>query len=813
MAPDVYIGMAQPLVIAVQTKKDMFKHHLLLIYRTFKRYKTSFFINLIGLSAGLTCALLIYLWVSDEVGMDKFHQKGKQLYQVMSNEITDQGIRTTDANAGILGEGIKAEMPEVEDALTTSPTSWLAQSKISVDNSAGIKARGKFAGENFFKIFSYRLLSGNINTVLSGTQSIAISEQLAKKLFHRTDVLGKVVVWQNAEVNKETSGIVTGVFENTPEQSSDQFDFLVSLDMLNEITGNFLKWTNYGPNTFILLKPGSDPEKLNARIKDYMQSKGIMNRKLFIRPYDTGYLYGSYENGVQAGGRIQYVQLFGLLAIFILVIACVNFMNLSTAKATRRMKEVGIKKVMGADRRALIFQYLGESMMLTVLSLFISLTFVELLLPQFNLITEKNLSLHFDARLIGILAAISIFTGLLSGSYPALYLSGFDPAQALKGKLMGSARTLWTRQGLVVFQFTLSIILIVSVFVIYKQIDYVQKKNLGYNKDNVIYLEMEGKLKNNVTSFLQAIKEIPGVKNAAGMDRSFLGEYGYTEGDFRWENRNPKQVIKFQHASVSEDLIETLGMKMAAGRSFSSKFGSDSSRVLINETGIRLMGLKNPVGKIFGLWGKDYQIVGVIKDFHSESLHEQVKPLFFRFNSQNNNRVLIRIEAGKVRETLDLLGDYYGKFNPGYSFDYTFLDQDFQRQYVSENRVALLSRYFAMLAVIISCLGLFGLASFTAERKLKEIGIRKVLGASQWNIIYMLSEEFMKPVLASIGIALPVSYIMTSYWLESFAYRIDLQVWYFVGSALIALVISWGTVGMQAISAARIDPVKCLRDE
>jgi putative ABC transport system permease protein len=791
----------------------MFKHHLLLIYRTFKRYKTSFFINLVGLSAGLTCALLIYLWLNDEVGMDKFHQNGKQLYQVMSNEITDQGIRTTDANPGILGAGLKAELPEVEDALTASPTYWLAQSKISVDHTAGMKARGRFAGENFFKFFSYPLIKGNASTVLSGKQSIVISEQLAKKLFHSTEVLGKSVIWRNADMNSETMGMVTGVFKNTPQNSSEQFDFLVSLSVMNEVNSNFLRWESNGPNTFILLKKGTNPEKLNAKITDYMKSKGVLNRKLFIRPYDSGYLYGSYENGVQSGGRIQYVRLFSLLAVFILIIACVNFMNLSTAKASRRMKEVGIKKVMGADRPSLIMQYLGESMLLTVLSLFVSLVCVEVLLPQFNLITGKDLSLHFDFQLICILLVISIFTGLLSGSYPALYLSGFNPSQALKGKLTGSVKTLWTRQSLVVFQFTLSIILIVSVFVVYKQIEYLQQKKVGFNKENVVYFETEGRLKNRVEPFLQAVKLIPGVKNISGMDRSFLGEYGATEGFFNWENRNPKQIVKFQHASIGESRIETLGMQMVAGRSFSSKFGSDSSKMLINETGIRIMGLKDPVGKIFNLWGKDYQIIGVIKDFNFESLHEQVKPLFFRFDSEHINRVMIRMEAGKEREVLAALKDYYGKFNPGYTFEYTFLDQDFQRQYVSENRVAMLSRYFAILAVLISCLGLFGLAAFTAERKLKEIGIRKVLGASQWSIIYMLSEEFMKPVIASILIALPVSYFLTHYWLESFAYRVELHVWYFLGSAMIAVVISWITVGMQAISASTTDPIKCLREE
>jgi putative ABC transport system permease protein len=791
----------------------MFQNHLLLLYRTFKRYKTSFFINLIGLSAGLTAAIFIYLWVHDEISIDKFHTKDKQLYQVMSNEITDQGIRTTDANPAVLSEGLKTEMPEVVDALTVSPTFWLAQSKVSLNNAPGIKAGGRFAGPNFFKVLSYDLVKGNMNTALRGSKSIVISESLARKLFHRTDVLGKLLIWRNADMQTETPSTVTGVFADVPANASERFDFLVSLDVLFDAANQYKRWTNNGPNTILILKQGTNLGKFNLKIKNYLQTKGVQFRQLFIRPFSEGYLYNNYEQGKQAGGRIEYVRLFSLLAVFILVIACVNFMNLSTAKASRRMKEVGVKKVLGAQRGTLIVQYLGESLILTILALFISLVFVELLLPQFNAITGKDLSLIFDMKLIVILCGICIFTGLLSGSYPALYLSGFHPSTALKGKMMNSSGTVWTRQGLVVFQFSLSIILIVSVFVIYKQIQFLQEKSLGYSKENVIYFEAEGKIKTNIEAFIQAIRQIPGVKRASSMDRSFLGEYGGTDGNFNWENRNPNQHIRFQHAGINNDLIETLGMKMIAGRSFLAKYGNDSSKMLLNETAIKVMGLKNPVGKVFNLWGKDFEIVGIVKDFNFESLQEQVKPLFFEYESKNTNRVLIRLARGQEKQTIDALKDFYQRFNPGYQLQYTFLDQDFQQQFVSENRVAALSKYFAGLAIVISSLGLFGLAAFTAERKIKEIGIRKVLGASEWSIIYMLTEEFLIPVVASIAIALPLSYILCKYWLQNFAYRIELHLWYFLGAGLLALLISWLTVGMQALKSASIDPIQCLRAE
>lgn len=791
----------------------MFRHHLLLIYRNFRKYKGSFFINLIGLSAGLSCALLIYLWVNDEIQTDRFHAANERLYQVMENETTDQGTTTHDGTSAPLAEALLKEMPEVEQAVSASPTYWLAGSRFQTKGGTPIKASGKFAGRDFFQIFSYPLLSGSAGRVLMARNSIVISENMALKLFHTTDVIGKELSWNNTDMPNENHVIVTGVFKNIPSRSSDQFDFITSLDFLFSTAPNYLKWGNIGPNTFVILKKDTDPRQFNAKILNFMRTKGQEHRQLFIRPFADGYLYGNYENGQQAGGRIEYVKLFSLIAVFILAIACINFMNLSTAKASRRLKEVGIKKVMGAHRTSLIIQYMAESLLLSFISLFIALLCVEVLLPYFNTITGKQLVLQFNPGLVLTAFSIAAFTGLLSGSYPALYLSGFHPSLALKGKLHTSAGELWLRRGLVVFQFSLSIILIVSVLVIYKQIEFVQSKNMGFKKDNVIYFETEGKLKETVDPFLAELRRIPGVVNASSIDRNFLGDLSSTSGDFNWEGKDPKQLIKFQKGSINTGLIETLGMEMAAGRSFSGKFGADSSKILINQAGIKAMGLKDPVGKIFSLWGKDYQIAGIVKDFNFESLHYAVKPMFFRYGEKGTNRIMIRIVAGKEKETLTSIRKFYQAYNPGYALDYKFLDQDFQAQYTAENRVASLSRYFAGLAVIISCLGLFGLAAFTAERRLKEIGIRKVLGASRFNLVYILSRDFTRPVIISILLALPLSYILARYWLNSFAYRMDLQIWYFAAAGLLALFIAWLTVGTQAVKAAAADPVKCLREE
>lgn len=789
----------------------MLRHQLLLIYRTFKKYKTSFFINLAGLSAGLACALLIYLWVNDEIQKDKFQDSS--IYQVMVNEITSQGIHTSADQSALTAGGLKLAMPEVEDAVTASPTYWLAQTKIVYGQAAGVKAAGKFADPNFFSFFNYPVITGNTDQVLKNPNGIVLSEDLARKIFGSLDIIGKEVIWRNPEMKNETKVQVSGVFKNITADASDHFDFVLPIEALFTSAPIYKEWNNYGPSTFVSLREGTNIDSFNAKIKDFLASKGVKFRKMFVRKFSDAYLYDKYENGKQHGGRIDDVRIFSLLAVFILFIACVNFMNLSTARASRRMKELGVKKVMGASRSALIYQFLAESLLLTLISMFVALVLAELFLPQFNQITDKSLRLVFDLPLLLILATITLFTGLLAGSYPAFYLSGFNASTALKGKLQFSSSAIWTRRGLVIFQFTLSVILIVVVLVVYKQIEFLQDHKLGYQKDNVIYFEAEGHVKNNVVNFLTQVRKVPGVSQASGMDRDFLGEFGSTTGDFDWENRDPGVVIKFQNAGINDRLIETLGMQMVAGRSFSAQYGSQENKILINEAGIKAMGLKNPVGKIFRLWGKDYEIAGIVKNFNFESLQLEVKPVFFRYEATGSNRIFVRLEAGQQRKTIQALKDFYQTYNPGYVLDYRFLDQDFQNQYVAENRISVLSRYFAGLALIISCLGLFGLAAFTAERKMKEIGVRKVLGANEWNIVYLLSGEFMRPVLIAVVTAIPVSYLLTRYWLNSFAYRIELQWWFFVAAGLAAVAISWLTVGMQAVKSAHLSPVKCLRDE
>ena len=785
----------------------MLQHNLKLIYRSFKRFKSTFIINLIGLSTGLASALLIYLWVNDELSMDKFHEKDSRLYQVME---TYAGGNTSIESSGPVADALPADMPEVEYAAALAPPTWPQFDRFVLStNERNIRATGQYAGKDYFNIFSYKLIQGDAGHVLVDKNSIVISEDLAMKLFNtKHNVVGKAIEFQH-----ERELLISGVFENVPSTSSTQFDFVLSFKLFEEIAPWASEWSSNGPHIYVVLREGTDVNAFNKKIERFVEKKtngDITSRKMFVAPYSGLYLHGNYENGVQSGGRIEYVRLFSVIALFILVIACINFMNLSTAKAAARIKEVGVKKALGAGRKRLAIRYISESMLMTFLSLIAAVAIVGLVLPQFNLITGKQLELRPDARLVVSLLSITLFTGLIAGSYPALYLSGFNPVAVLKGKLNSSVGEVWIRKGLVTFQFTLSIILIVSVLVVYKQIEFVQRQNLGYNKDNVIYFDVEGRVKENPETFLSEIKKIPGIQSAASSTHDMIGHAWSTS--IGWEGKEPDENVQTQIMAVNPDFLETLGMEMKTGRFFSRDFPTDSGKIIFNEAAIEAMRLKDPIGKK----AQDSEIIGIVKNFHFESFHVDVQPQLFilhRGKFAPANYIMARIAAGREAETLERLDTFYKSYNPGFPLEYTFIDEDYQRQYISEQRVSTLSRYFAGLTIVISCLGLFGLAAFTAERRLKEIGIRKILGSTDFGIVRLLSGDFTKIVLLAIATALPVSYFIARKWLDEFAYRIDLEWWFFVGSGVLALLIAWFTVGLQTVRAARVNPAQCIKDE
>jgi len=802
----------------------MLQHTLLIAYRNFKRYKSSFFINLIGLSTGLACSLLIYLWVNDELNVDRFFEKDGQLYQIIKTYPNADGtISTGEETPALLADMLAEEIPEVKYSVSTIGRNM----GILSAGEKRMKAKPQFVDKDFFNVFSYQLVQGDKNKVLSEKYGVILSDKLALKLFKTTEnILGKTVVWDGESAELNGAYTIAGIFESPPANASLQFDILFTYALYFDTYKERYGMTYWGSNTshtFVILKEETNLQQINDKIKDYSKVKykalhgmeGLeWEGRIFLQRYSEKYLHNRFENGVQAGGRVIYVRLFSIIALCLLAIACINFMNLSTAQAARRMKEIGIKRAIGAGQKTLLFQYLCESVCMAMVALAIAVVLITFLLPSFNGITGKQLTLNFDTELILTMLGITIVTGIISGSYPAFYLSSFRPAMVLKGKMNSSVRESRVRKGLVVFQFAISIILIVSVLVVYKQIQFIQSKNLGYSKDNIISFTNEGQLRNHLGAFLEEVKQIPGVVNTSTMGGDLVGHHG-GGGGIDWEGKHPDQGIEFSALYAGYNLIETLGLKMAEGRAFSEELGSDSSKVIFNETAIKAMSLNDPVGKTVKMWGKEKQIVGIVKDFHFESLYESVKPFFFRMpeDKEDNQNVLVKIKFGMEIETIERIQEFYQSFNEGLPFEYKFLDADYQKLYASEQRVAVLSRYFAGIAILVSCLGLFGLATFTAERRLKEIGIRKVLGSTAVGIVYLLSVDFTKIVLASIVIALPFSYLITAHWLDRFAFRIELELWYFLGAGLLALIIAWLTVGSQAIKAANVNPANSLRSE
>ncbi len=792
----------------------MLKNALKIAWRHLVKDRQFTALNLIGLSTGLACTIFICLWIWDEWQVDRFHQNDSRLFQVMINEKNGDQVATSPGTDGALGNVLAQQMPEVEYAVTTTPANWFQQFNVSYKGNT-VGASGNFVSGDFFRVFSYKLIEGSPAGVLSDKNAIVISASMARRLFNTTvNVTGRTLEWKWLTFNKQC--IVSGVYEDMPARASERFDFVLSFEAWKDIvpvSGQLV--TGSGPfNTYVVLKKGTTAAQLDTKLRSYvsqvLKTDGV---QLFLRRFSDGYLYGKYDNGVQTGGRISYVKLFSLIALFILVLACINFMNLSTAKVAGRMKEIGVKKTLGAGRGAFILQFLGESLLMSTLSLLGALALVVLLLPQFNSIAGKALNLQWDLWFILAIAAITVLTGFAAGSYPAFYLSRLRPVNTLKGKIEASPRGLLARKGLVVFQFTVSVGFIIAVLVVNKQVRFVETKQPGYNKDNVICFEMKGKVAAQSGSFLSALKRIPGVVNASSIEQQIVLPAFMPSAGVTWEGKNRDGAIRFYQMPVNYGLIETLDMQMAAGRPFSATYGTDSSGIILNEAAVRVMGLNDPIGKEISMNNKPWHVVGVVKNFHFNSLHEAIRPFIFKLAPNETLTVMARIAKGQERATIDRISSFYKSFNPGYVFDHTFLDASYQRQYAAEKLVASLSRYFTGLAILISCLGLFGLTAFTAERRRKEIGIRKVLGATVANVVWMLSMDFLKLVLIAIGIAFPLSAWLMNNWLDDFAYRVSIDAPVFLGAGGAILFITLLTISFQAGKAALTNPVKSLKME
>ncbi len=785
----------------------MFRTNLKIAWRNLIKDKQFTFIHVLGLSAGLACVLLIFLWVHDESGYDKIFANDDRLYQLMERRTYDGEVNTSEASSGLLSDAVKQQVQGAEYTAAVAPAGWFPKYTLS-SGDKNIKASGQYVGPDYFNIFSFKLIEGDKNKILENKSSIVISDELAKKLFGTTEnIIGKPL-----RFDQDTTFYVSGVFEKIPEHSSQQFDFVLSFEYFKSIKEWVTRWSDSGPLNYVLLNKGTDLNAFNKNVADVITfNTGDSARKVFGTRFSDLYLHNNYGNNATSEGRIEYVRLFSLLAIFILVIACINFMNLSTAKASRRLKEIGIKKVVGAGRKQLIFQFLAESLLLTLGATVFAVGIALALLPAFNQITGKQISLHFDTTIIIYFIAIILCTGLLAGSYPALYLSKFNPLSVLKGKLNTSVAEIVSRKGLVVFQFTLSTILIVAVMVIYQQMQFIQNTEAGYDKNNILRLSAEGNIRDKEEAFIAELKNVPGVANASSTYHQIVGR-GYNHGGgMEWQGKDPNSDVSFDVFEVDYDFVETMGMKIKEGRSFSRSFGSDSAAIVLNETAVKAMRLKDPVGKTIRRFGKNIQVIGVVKDFHFESLHESIRPGYMFL--WPGGTIVASVQSNHQRQTIAAIERLYGKYNPGFPFTFNFLDEAYQKQYDSETRISALSKYFAGLAIVISCLGLFGLAAFTAQKRRKEIGVRKVVGASVVNITTMLSKDFLRLIFISLAIALPVSWWLMSNWLQGFAYRISLAPYVFVIAGISVILITLFTISFQSIKAAIANPVKSLRTE
>ncbi|OQP49775.1 hypothetical protein A4H97_28200 [Niastella yeongjuensis] len=790
----------------------MYKNYFITALRNILKNKAFAFINIMGLALGLACSLVILLWVIDEYKVDAFHKNSEQLYSVYEKQYRDGNIDAFYGSPGVLADELKRVIPEVQYA---TQYAWNRLSTFEANDKI-IKENGNYAGQDFLSMFSYPLLSGDAKTALQNPLDIVISKKMAEDFFGSpAAAIGKVIRYQN---KKDLT--VTAVFDNVPANSTAQFDYLLTWQNFLESNSWAKDWTNNGPFCYIKLKDGANAKAVDQKIRKFLDNYNKEQTAhsyihLGISRYSDVYLHSGFDKqGNVSGGRIQYVHLFSIVAIFILLIACINFMNLTTARSIKRAKEVGVRKVVGAVRFALVKQFIGEALLTVAIAVMVSLLLVMLVLPVFNGLTGKQIHIPFNKLEFWLaIAALLGFTGFVSGSYPALYLSSFKPVRVLKGLPKFSGSALYFRKGLVVFQFMLSIVLIVGTIVISRQVNYIQTMQTGFDRDNLVYIPLEGELVANYELFKREALQMPGVKAITRMT-DVPHEIDNGTGGVKWEGKDPSADIEFAYGAVGYDFIKTMHMQLVQGRDFSTDFATDSVAYLINEKALEKIGYKNPVGRSLTFWGMKGTIIGVLKDFHFNSLHLPINPLILKLvKIETFGSVLVRTEAGKTKEALASLGKVCKAINPKFPFTYKFSDDEYAKLYKSEQVVNRLSKYFAFLAIFISCLGLLGLVMFTAEQRTKEFGIRKVLGASPVTLFNLLSKEFILLVVIALAIASPLAWWFMHYWLQNFAYKIDVSWWMFGIAGAAAIAIALITVSFQSIKAAMANPVKGLRSE
>lgn len=779
----------------------MFKNYLKVALRNIRKHKGYSFINIAGLAIGMACCILIFLWVQHEVSFNRFHKNADNIYRIYTDFHYEQGVFPFSNIPQPVASELQKTVPEINLAVRLLD----GASTIKLDDLIFYEKSILYVDPSLFDVFTFPLVQGDSQAFLSDPFSVLLTERVAKKYFGERDPIGEILT-----MDQEHQVKVTGIVKNTPDNSSIVFDFLVPYSYLDATGYDTNNWDSWNCQTYVFLNKNVSLQQVEQKISNFPKTFHPDEEAYFklqslkdIRLYNLDGTMGS----------IKDIYILSLIALFILVIACINFMNLATARSAKRSREVGLRKVVGAKRAQIIGQFYGESLFLTVIALGIALVLAELLLPFFNRLSGKSLTLGFSENLLIYLAlaGIALFTGVVSGSYPAVYLSSFLPIKVLKGSFRSSSSSSTFRKVLVVFQFSLSILLIICTAVISSQLNYIQNKDLGFDRENLIYVGMDDE---SIVRNFDAIKAET-LKNASirNITRTFqIPSYNRYSSDADWEGKSPSQNINFNISIVDPDYLDTMKLELITGRNFSWDLSTDTSHYILNEEAVKRMGIDAPVGKWMDSHEKG-KIIGVVKDYHYMPFTYEIQPLILQYRPSLYRYAMIRIEGADIPQTLGFLEGLWEKFAPNYPFESYFLNEDFGAIYQNERRMGEILRYFTLLAIFISCLGLFGLASFMAEQRTKEIGIRKILGAKVSGIMVLLSKEFFKWVLVANFLAWPVAYYSMSRWLKGFAYSADIKIITFVLAGALALIIAALTVGVQAVKAAVAHPVDSLRYE
>jgi len=800
----------------------MIRNYLKMAVRNLWRNKGFSAINIIGLALGLATCLLLLLYVFDDLSYDRFNTKASRIYRVDANIKIGSNEFAMAVQAPVMGPVLKKDYPQVEQVVRLKKHPGFLVKKgdenIQEDKVA-------YADSSLLEVFTLPMITGNAATILREPLSLVISERAAKKYFNRMDIVGQSLI-----INDTSTYTIAGVIKDLPQQSHFSFDFFVPMATLKESRTD--NWFNQSCNTYILLKKESDANWLESQLDTWMNkyivssnSSDTKTKDILIHnslmPLTKIHLYSNKSGELEINQNIVYVYIFSGIAVFILLMACVNFMNLSTARSTNRAREVGIRKVLGSLRKNLISQFLSEAMLISFIALVLAVVITWLMLPYFNNLSEKKLQLElfFQPGMSLLLLILMLSTGVVAGSYPAFYLSSFQPIKILKNKLTKGLQRSWLRSGLVVFQFWISIVLIVATIVIYRQLDFIRNQTLGFNRNQVVVIQKTGALGNNVNAFKEALLKLQAVKGVTmtgylpvSGKRAYAAIYTSPLPDL-------KKAISMGAWKVDEEYIPTLQISLRNGRNFSPDFPSDSNSVIINEAAAKFLETSDPVNKnIYRIKENTtntmeaFRIIGVVKNFNFNSLHEEITPLVLVLGKDNNS-IALRINTANITSLISNIKSKWSNFASGQPFTYTFLDEEFSNLYKSEQRIGKISGTFSLLAIFIACLGLFGVTAFMSEQRKKEISIRKVLGSSVGEIVTLLSKDFLKLIFISFLIATPTAWYVMYNWLQDFAYRTDVRWWIFATTGIMTLLIALISMSFQAIKAAIANPVKNLRTE